>query len=74
MVVGVGVEPTKHDVQRIYSPRPLATWLPHRSGAARQRSWLRPSAFTENLGTNHAANLLPSLYLVQRLTRAGISC
>lgn len=30
MVVGVGFEPTNSEAERIYSPRPLATWIPHR--------------------------------------------
>ena len=29
-VVGVGVEPTNSVAERIYSPRPLASWIPHR--------------------------------------------
>ena len=29
-VVGVGVEPTNSIAGRIYSPHPLASWIPHR--------------------------------------------
>ena len=31
MVVGVGFEPTNARSGRIYSPHPLATWIPYRN-------------------------------------------
>ena len=30
LVEGVGFEPTNSEAERIYSPRPLATWIPFR--------------------------------------------
>lgn len=30
MVVGTGFEPVNSKAERIYSPRPLATWIPYR--------------------------------------------
>ena len=29
MVVGTGFEPVNGEAERIYSPRPLATWIPY---------------------------------------------
>ena len=37
LVVGVGFEPTKHEVRQIYSLIPLATWVPHRARMSPRR-------------------------------------
>jgi hypothetical protein len=53
MVVGVGFEPTNARSGRIYSPHPLATWIPYRQRSVlnyhNKYEWQDDSQLTQDL-------------------------
>ena len=47
MVVGVGFEPTNARSGRIYSPHPLATWIPYLQGVLEYQMLFENQADTD---------------------------
>ncbi len=66
MVVGEGFEPPKGAARRIYSPHPLATWLPHRFIATKV-------VLKKERSLWGASERLPRIILKKIATRRGIA-